>query len=54
MPTYTYKCDKCEVYTDRVKLVRNRDNTEKCETCKTKMKRVLTNPQRIWTPTRNL
>lgn len=41
MPFYTFKCDKCKLIEDRQLKIEDRNNPQKCDTCKEKMQRVV-------------
>lgn len=53
MPVYTYICDKCDEVVERIKSVEDRDNKEPHPPCGSEMKRAITSPGRVWSPSRN-
>lgn len=52
MPTYTYKCQDCDIIRELLVKVDDRDK-QTCDKCKMELKRMLDKPGMVWSPTRN-
>jgi len=52
MPLYTYYCPACDIGSEMIVSINNRDN-KMCESCGYKLVRALDRPGMVWSPTRN-
>jgi putative FmdB family regulatory protein len=52
MPTYTYRCLDCDIISELMSKIEDRDQ-QSCYECKKALKRMLDKPGMVWSPTRN-